>query len=166
MFLCQSDCGESVSLEGNQSSNSLKKMYLLLLLFVSCAQPQVQVAEPDKFEWFGHEVIASAYNSVPWQTDSISPSIAAWGDTLKPGMKCIAVSRDLIKLGLTHNTMVKIDTFPDTFYVKDKMHYRWRNRIDIYMGKDVKKAREWGKKKLFICYALPRDTTFVQNQAQ
>ncbi len=93
-----------------------------------------------------------------WQTDSASPSVAAWGDTLKPGMKSIAVSRDLIKMGLVHNTMVKIDTFPDTFYVKDKMHSRWRNRIDIYMGKDVKKAREWGRKKLMICYAVPMDT--------
>jgi len=111
-----------------------------------------------KYKWYGHEVTASAYNSVFWQTDSINPSVAAWGDTLKPGMKSIAVSRDLIKMGLTHNTMVKIDTFPDTFYVKDKMHWRWRNRIDIYMGKDIKKAREWGGKKLIICYAVPLDS--------
>ncbi|NAY90964.1 hypothetical protein GTQ34_03445 [Muricauda sp. JGD-17] len=142
----------------------MKKAYLLIVLLVSCSQPQS--VENSKFEWIGHEVIASAYNSVPWQTDSISPAIAAWGDTLKPGMKTIAVSRDLIKMGLTHNTMVKIDTFPDTFYVKDKMHYRWRNRIDIYMGEDVKKARQWGKKRLFICYAIPRDTTFVKNETK
>ncbi len=103
--------------------------------------------------------MVSAYNSVHWQTDSIDPTVAAWGDTLRPGMKSIAVSRDLIKLGLDHNTMVKIDTFPDTFYVKDKMHWRWKNRIDIYMGLNVKKAREWGKKELMICYALPLDTT-------
>jgi len=111
-----------------------------------------------EYKWYGHEVEASAYNSVFWQTDSINPSVAAWGDTLKPGMKSIAVSRDLIKMGFTHNTMVKIDTFPDTFYVKDKMNRRWRNRIDIYMGKDVKRARAWGKKKLIICYAVPIDT--------
>src|SRR5690606_2518426 len=114
--------------------------------------------EPPTHRWFGHEVTASAYNSVHWQTDSIDPTVAAWGDTLRPGMKTIAVSRDLIKLGLTHNTMVKIDTFPDTFYVKDKMHWRWKNRIDIYMGLDIKKAREWGKRELMICYALPLDT--------
>lgn len=110
------------------------------------------------YEWLGHEVTASAYNSVFWQTDSISPSVAAWGDTLKPGMKTIAVSRDLLKMGLGRNTMVKIDTFPDTFYVLDKMHHKWRNRIDIYMGTDIKKAREWGKKKIMICYAVPLDT--------
>ncbi|WP_223826549.1 3D domain-containing protein [Flagellimonas sp. S3867] len=117
----------------------------------------------ESFDWRGLEVTASAYNSVAWQTDSISPNIAAWGDTLKPGMKSIAVSRDLIKMGLKHNTMVKIDTFPDTFYVKDKMNKRWRNRIDLYMGLDVKKAREWGRKKLFICYAVPIDSLSTTN---
>ncbi len=133
------------------------------MVMVSCAQ-HPQTKQPAKYKWFGHEVTASAYNSVYWQTDTINPSVAAWGDTLKPGMKTIAVSRDLIKMGLTHNTMVKIDTFPDTFYVKDKMHYRWKNRIDIYMGKDVKKAREWGRKKLMICYAIPIDT--IQNNLE
>lgn len=131
-------------------------------MLVSCTKEPV--APIKKFEWIGHEVTVSAYNSVFWQTDSISPSVAAWGDTLKPGMKSIAVSRDLIKMGLAHNTMVKIDTFPDTFYVKDKMHYRWKNRIDIYMGKDVRKAREWGRKKLMICYAIPLDT--LQNTTE
>ena len=144
----------------------MQKLLFILILFTACSKkPEVKL-EPPQFEWLGHEVTASAYNSVFWQTDSISPSIAAWGDTLKPGMKCIAVSRDLIRMGLTHNTMVKIDTFPDTFYVKDKMHWKWKNRIDIYMGKDVKKAREWGKKRLQICYALPLDTIFTQNTLQ
>jgi len=125
---------------------------------MGCSQKEKPVEPFPKYKWYGHEVTASAYNSVFWQTDSINPSVAAWGDTLKPGMKSIAVSRDLIKMGLTHNTMVRIDTFSDTFYVKDKMHRRWRNRIDVYMGKDVKKAREWGKRKLIICYAVPMDT--------
>lgn len=134
--------------------------YLLISSFLILGCSKKEEVRPVKiYEWIGHEVTASAYNSVHWQTDSISPSIAAWGDTLKPGMKSLAVSRDLIKLGLVHNTMVKIDTFPDTFYVLDKMHYKWRNRIDIYMGKDIKKAREWGRKKIMICYAIPLDTT-------
>lgn len=138
----------------------MKKILFSCIIVVSCAKAP-ETPQPATHQWYGHQVTASAYNSVFWQTDSINPSVAAWGDTLKPGMKSIAVSRDLIKLGLTHNTMVKIDTFPDTFYVKDKMHWRWRNRIDIYMGKDVKKAREWGRKKLMICYAVPVDTTMI-----
>jgi len=143
----------------------LKKLLCYFIVVVSCAK-QKPVQKPTH-EWIGHEVTASAYNSVFWQTDSINPSVAAWGDTLKPGMKCIAVSRDLIKMGLEYNTMVKIDTFPDTFYVKDKMNHRWRNRIDIYMGKDVKKARKWGRKKLMICYAVPLDTiTVLKNKIE
>jgi len=137
----------------------LKKWtFIGFIVLMGCSQNEKPVEPFPKYKWYGHEVTASAYNSVFWQTDSINPSVAAWGDTLKPGMKSIAVSRDLIKMGFTHNTMVKIDTFPDTFYVKDKMHWRWRNRIDIYMGKDVKKAREWGKKRLIICYAVPIDS--------
>lgn len=137
----------------------MKRELLVCALIASCSRAPERPQEPPTHRWYGHQVMVSAYNSVHWQTDSIDPTVAAWGDTLRPGMKSIAVSRDLIKLGLDHNTMVKIDTFPDTFYVKDKMHWRWKNRIDIYMGLNVKKAREWGKKELMICYALPLDTT-------
>lgn len=54
------------------------------------------------------EVTATAYTSSPRETDS-TPFLAAWGDTLKPDMKVIAVSRDLLELGLTHKTKVKIE---------------------------------------------------------
>ncbi|GAL15331.1 hypothetical protein JCM19233_6349 [Vibrio astriarenae] len=37
------------------------------------------------------------------------------GDRLKPGMKSIAVSRDLIALGLTHNQEVRIEGFEGTY---------------------------------------------------
>ena len=96
-------------------------------------------------------VTASAYNSVPSQTRSgSSGAIAAWGDTLKPGMKCIAVSRDLIDSGLTHNTPVKIEGLAGTYKVKDKMNRRWTQKIDIYMGKDAEKTKNWGKKEVTI----------------
>lgn len=141
----------------------MKKLLIYSLFFVGCtAKPQL--IEKSAWEWRAIDVTASAYNSVSWQTTSENPNIAAWGDTLTPGMKCIAVSRDLLRMGLGHNTMVKIDTFPDTFYVKDKMNRRWKNRIDIYMGLDVKKAREWGKRKLMICYAIPIDTIGNSNE--
>lgn len=131
-----------------------KTLFLLSWIFLlSCrGKGETDVIPVQNHEWYGEEVTVSAYNSVSWQTDG-DPNITAWGDTLKPGMKAIAVSRDLLKQGLQYNTMVRIDTFPDTFYVKDKMHRRWRKRIDIYMGTDVKKAREWGRKKMMICYA-------------
>ncbi|MFZ6052761.1 hypothetical protein ABHV44_12165 [Flavobacteriales bacterium DA487] len=98
------------------------------------------------------KVTATAYNSVNWQTKAGDPTIAAWGDTLKPGMKAIAVSRDLIDSGLVHNTEVKIKGLDGTYLVKDKMNRRWKMKIDIYMGEDVEKAREWGKKKVTISW--------------
>ena len=107
----------------------------------------------DEYIWKTIEVTATAYNSYRYQTSS-TPNITAWGDSLKSGMPYIAVSRDLIKQGLVHNTLVKLEGFKGTFLVKDKMNKRWRNRIDIYMGKDVKKAKEWGKQKLELQYKI------------
>ena len=94
-------------------------------------------------------VTASAYNSLKAQTRG-NPFIGAWGDRLKPGMKVIAVSRDLIKMGLKHNTKVKIDGLPGSYLVQDKMGKRWSRKIDIYMGADLKAARKWGKRKVTI----------------
>jgi 3D (Asp-Asp-Asp) domain-containing protein len=98
------------------------------------------------------EVTATAYTSNANETDS-TPSLAAWGDTLKPGMKAIAVSRDLIKMGLGHGVEVSIEGFEGKYKVLDKMNKRWKRKIDIYMGKDTKKAKEWGKRKVIIHWA-------------
>ncbi|MYC82252.1 MAG: hypothetical protein F4X19_09195 [Acidobacteria bacterium] len=98
------------------------------------------------------EVTASAYNSHPNQTDD-TPYVAAWGDRLKPGMRAIAVSRDLIPMGFVRGARVRIEGFPGRrFVVLDKMHHRWRRRIDIYMGDDLEAAREWGKRRLRVHY--------------
>lgn len=113
--------------------------------------------KPAAYDWYGLEVTVSAYNSVRWQTLG-NPNVAAWGDTLDPQVKSIAVSRDLLQLGLIKDTPVLLEAFADTFLVKDKMNRRWRKRIDIFMGKDVKKAREWGVKKMMICYGIRRDS--------
>jgi len=95
------------------------------------------------------KVTATAYNSLPEQTQG-NPRLTAWGETLKPGMQAIAVSRDLIRMGLTHGVKVKIEGFPGTYAVMDKLHKRWKLRIDIYMGQDVKAAKQFGKRNLTI----------------
>lgn len=95
------------------------------------------------------EVVATAYTSHESQTNS-QPSIAAWGSELKPGMKVIAVSRDLLDMGLDRGAEVEIDGLPGTWEVMDKMNARWEKRIDIYMGMDVEAAREWGKQTVII----------------
>ncbi|MCF4101523.1 3D domain-containing protein [Gillisia sp. M10.2A] len=105
-------------------------------------------------EWQTLEVSASAYNSVQYQTGSANPRITAWGDTLVPGMNVIAVSRDLIKDGLDYNTPVRIEGLEGVFFVKDKMHHRWKNKIDIYMGNNIQKAKKWGRKRVHIHYLV------------
>lgn len=109
--------------------------------------------------WDTLTVTASAYNSLNYQTGLGDPNITAWGDTLAPGMKVIAVSRDLISKGLNYNTEVIIEGVDGVFFVKDKMHYRWKNKIDIYMGDNIKKAKNFGRKKVKIFYKSPQDTT-------
>jgi 3D (Asp-Asp-Asp) domain-containing protein len=100
-------------------------------------------------------VTASAYNSLPGQTDS-RPGNAAWGDSLFPGLRAIAVSRDLIPMGLGQGVSVRIEGLGGEFKVLDKMDARWRKRIDIYFGKDVAAARAWGEQKVVIRW---RDST-------
>ncbi|MEP3836867.1 MAG: hypothetical protein ABJM36_04435 [Algibacter sp.] len=104
--------------------------------------------------WKPLQVTASAYNSLAYQTNA-NPHITAFGDSLKPGLKYIAVSRDLLKLGLKHDTPVKIEGHKGVYWVKDKMHSKWENKIDIYMGVDVEAAKIWGRKKVKIEYGIP-----------
>lgn len=116
---------------------------------------QVVVDFDERFSGEGElrtrKVTATAYNSLPEQTDS-RPNEAAWGDTLVPGMKAIAVSSDLLAMGLTRNTRVKIKGLPGTYRVLDRMPSRWSNKIDIYMGTDRRKALEWGRRKVEISW--------------
>ncbi|MEM6845839.1 MAG: hypothetical protein AAF944_05605 [Bacteroidota bacterium] len=119
--------------------------YLLAILFIST----VFSCHPRETL----EVTATAYNSVEAQTKKGDPTTAAWGDKLKPGMKAIAVSRDLLnEYGLGHNSKVKIEGLSGTYRVLDKMNKRWKKRIDIYMGNDIQKAREWGKQQVEISW--------------
>ena len=127
---------------------------LILVGLTSCSR---FYNDSDDKDWDTLCVTATAYNSRAYQTDG-NPSITAWGDTLKPGMNVIAISRDLMDLGIDHNSQVKIEGFDSVFVVKDKMHYRWRHRIDIYMGNDVQKAREFGRKKLNLAYIFNKDS--------
>lgn len=128
---------------------------MLVLMLYSCKESS-EVEDP--YQWVSLTVTATAYNSTPAQTSYEHPAITAWGDSIAPGVKWIAVSRDLLKKGLSYNTLVKIDTFKGVYLVKDKMHSRWRNRIDIYMDTDIKKAREWGRRKIEIKYGVIKDT--------
>src|SRR5690606_39699111 len=121
--------------------------HYILLVFITLSFYSCKYGVEEGYVWNKLKVTATAYNSLAYQTSS-DPHITAWGDSLTPGKNYIAVSRDLIDMGITHNTPVYIDGFDNVFWGKDKMHWRWKKRIDIYMGTSVKKARQWGKKKV------------------
>lgn len=95
------------------------------------------------------DVDVTAYNATVAQTDA-NPWIAAWGDRLRPGMRAIAISRDLLSLGFDHGTRVEIDGLPGEYVVLDKTHRRWTRRVDLFMGEDVRKALSWGKRRMRI----------------
>lgn len=95
-------------------------------------------------------VTATAYTSHVAQTDS-SPFIAAWNNRIRPGMKIIAVSRDLLtQYGMRNGTKVRIGGLPGYYTVRDKMNKRYQKRIDIYTGLDRRKALRWGRRNVVI----------------
>lgn len=94
-------------------------------------------------------VTATAYNSLPSQGVG-GGKHGAWGDRLEPGMKAIAVSHDLIARGLERGAKVRIEGLPGDYTVLDRLPRRWNKRIDIYMGKNVRAARAWGKREVEI----------------
>ena len=106
-------------------------------------------------------VWATAYNAVHEQTDE-TPHIGAWGDHLdqavQPGVRVIAVSPDLLEKGLKRGQRVRIQGLKGEFVVLDKMPRRWQNRIDIYMHKDLRAAKKWGKRRVKVSWKEgPRD---------
>ncbi len=95
-------------------------------------------------------VTATAYSSHGAQTDK-TPFLAAWNNRLRPGMKIIAVSRDMLtRYGMKNGTRVRIAGLPGYYRVRDKMNKRYRKRIDIYMGVNRRKALRWGRRSVVI----------------
>jgi len=136
-----------------QSRTSKKRCIVFaafLLLFAPIYLP-AYADESDNAEkdWQELEVTASAYTIAEDETKRGHRGLAAWGDRIKPGMRVIAVSRDLIKRNLGHGARVKIEGLPGIYHVRDKMHRRWRNKIDILVP-TKKQAFRWGKRTVRI----------------
>ena len=110
--------------------------------------PKVEKYSLEKRE-FHLRVTATAYTSHHSQTDK-TPYLAAWNNRLDPNVKSIAVSRDLLDRGLINGTKVRIAGLGGTYTVRDKMNKRWRRKIDIYMGRNLRKAKRWGKRSVTI----------------
>lgn len=102
------------------------------------------------------QVHSTAYTSCLKKRYAKYPK-GAWGDALTPTCKSIAVSDDLLKMGLTYQTKVRIEGLEGEYTVMDKMHPKWKKKIDVYMGNDFKKARYWGVRNVMISWE--KDTT-------
>jgi 3D (Asp-Asp-Asp) domain-containing protein len=95
-------------------------------------------------------VRATAYNSTVEQTDSRPFEPACTDEELQP--RTIAVSRDLFKAGLKCGKKIRIEGMKGEWTVVDKTGPRKQKLIDIYMGTDVKAAREFGVKQVEIAW--------------
>lgn len=101
-------------------------------------------------------VTATAFNSLPKQGQG-DPNVGAWGDRITPGMNAIAVSADLLPLGLNRGTRVRIEGLRNEYVVLDRMPAKWEKRIDIYMGNDVNAARSWGRREVNIYWTISEE---------
>ena len=103
--------------------------------------------------WETMEVTATSFTLAEEETKRGNVGLTAFGDQLEPGDKALAVSRDLIRMGLTHGTKVRVEGLPGTYIVQDKMNKRWSNKIDILFKKRAR-ALEWGRQKIEIEYQV------------
>ena len=76
----------------------------------------------------------------------------AWGDVLTKDTKAVAVSPDLLGLGLDRGDVISIEGLPGQFKVLDVMHGRHDKTIDIFYGDDACGAVQWGKRTLTITW--------------
>jgi 3D (Asp-Asp-Asp) domain-containing protein len=109
-------------------------------------------------------VTAVAYTLDDDQTDD-SEDIGAWGDELDDEAKVIAVSRDLLEMGLKRGTKVRIHGKQGEYIVQDLMHRRWKKRIDILM-EDDDDAFRWGRRKVKISWTGPVLEPVIEQAAE
>ena len=76
----------------------------------------------------------------------------AWGDVLTRDTKAVAVSHDLLELGLDRGDVISIEGLPGQYKVLDVMHSRHDKTIDIFYGNDDCGANRWGKRTLNITW--------------
>jgi 3D (Asp-Asp-Asp) domain-containing protein len=137
------------------SSRLLVASLILLGLLILASCSALQKIPQEKQQTL--LVTATAFNSLPKQGQG-NPNVGAWGDRITPGVNAVAVSHDLVSLGLTRGTKVKIEGLRNEYVVLDRMPAKWKKRIDIYMGIDVKAARAWGRREVNIYWAVPEES--------
>jgi 3D (Asp-Asp-Asp) domain-containing protein len=120
-----------------------------LLALALCALVPVRIGLAEVPRVRSVVVDATAYNSLPEQTEG-DPWLSASGHLLEYGMRAIAVSPDLAKLGLVFGRKVRIDGLKGEWVVRDRMPKRWKRRIDVFMGEDIDAALAFGRRRVRI----------------
>lgn len=118
-----------------------------LLAIASCRSTREPAPQPATANVRELLVTAHAYNSVPEQTDA-RPRETASGAHLRPGMRAIAVSEDLLSMGLDYGTRVSIESLDGEWVVLDRMGDGHQRSIDVYMGGDREAAERFGKRRV------------------
>jgi 3D (Asp-Asp-Asp) domain-containing protein len=59
-------------------------------------------------------------------------------------------------MGLTYQTKVKIEGLEGEYTVVDRMHPKWKKKIDVYMGDNFARARYWGVRMVTIQWEIPQ----------
>jgi 3D (Asp-Asp-Asp) domain-containing protein len=99
-------------------------------------------------------LLATGYSSCVWETDD-TPFITASNTRTRKGV--VALSRDLLRRYdsnalFAFGDAIHISGLGD-FIVEDSMHWRWRNRIDLWFpSKD--EARRFGKRWVTVSMPL------------
>ena len=99
-------------------------------------------------------VKAMAYTSCSTSGKKKSKRAArgAWGDALTDDVNAVAVSPDLLEMGLDRGDLITIEGLPGQYKVLDVMHGRHDKTIDIFYGDDRCGALQWGKRTLTITW--------------
>ncbi|EHJ47501.1 hypothetical protein DFW101_1493 [Solidesulfovibrio carbinoliphilus subsp. oakridgensis] len=97
-------------------------------------------------------VKAMAYTGCSPRKKSKRTPRGAWGDPLTRDAKAVAVSPDLLEMGLDRGDVISIEGLPGKYKVLDVMHDRHDKSIDIFYGDDQCGALQWGKRTLTITW--------------
>jgi hypothetical protein len=88
--------------------------------------------------------------SIALRAPGEDPLRGRWGDELKPGIKAVAVSPDLVARGLSQGTRVRIEGLPSAYRVRDQLADGTLERVEIFMGTDAASAERFGEKRMRI----------------
>jgi hypothetical protein len=115
----------------------------LLLLLAACSRH----GETGSVEIGAFAIELRLPDSEPWR--------GSWGDELRPGMKAVAVSPDLVERGLARGVRVRIEGMPASYRVRHQLGAQTRERIEIFMGTDAEAALRFGTRRARIWWETP-----------